>query len=300
MKTLPISPPSSIRVFPFLAWPRLKRLRLTLGSSIGLIIISAIFLAGVFAPIIARHDPVEQDLLRRLQPPSWTSGTTPYPLGTDRLGRDMLSRLVYGARLSLVIGVSTVLVAGTVGLLLGLLAGYFGGWIESLIMRLADIQLSVPFLIVAIALVSILGTGLEKMIFVLVLFGWVEYCRIIRAEVLSLRGREFVEAARSIGCSDARILFAHILPNVVSSIIVVATLQVARMILAEASLSFLGLGVQPPQPAWGTMVADGRDVLGSAWWISTLPGLAILVTVLGINFFGDWLRDMLDPTVRIS
>jgi len=295
--TLEPSPPRWWFVFPR---PSVGRLRLTAGGAIGLIIIAMILLAGICAPLVGRHGPVEQDLLRRLQPPAWANGTMSYPLGTDSLGRDMLSRLLYGARISLAIGVSTVLIAGTIGLLLGLVAGYRGAWVESLIMRLTDIQLSVPFLIVAIALVSIFGAGLGKMILVLVLFGWVEYCRIIHAEVLSHREREFVAAARAIGCSNARILFLHILPNVVSSVIVVATLQVGRMILAEASLSFLGLGIQPPQPAWGTMVADGRDLLDSAWWISTLPGLAILMTVLGINFFGDWLRDVLDPTLRTA
>jgi peptide/nickel transport system permease protein len=167
-------------------------------------------------------------------------------------------------------------------------------------MRAADVQLSVPFLVVAIALVSVFGPGIEKMIFILVLFGWVDYCRVVRAEVLSLKTREFVEAARVIGGSHARILLAHILPNVASSVIVVGTLQVARMILAEASLSFLGLGVQPPNPAWGAMVAEGREVITVAWWVSTLPGLAILVTVLGINLVGDWTRDVLDPTLQIT
>ncbi len=276
-----------------------RRLRLSPGGAIGLAIITLVVLLGILAPFFA-GDPLRQDLLHRLKPPSWSASSGFFLLGTDSLGRDILSRLLNGTRLSLAIGVSTVFLAGTLGLLLGLLAGYFGGWVESVIMRLADIQLSVPFLIVAIALVSVLGAGIEKMIIVLVLFGWVDYTRIVRAEVLSLRAREFVEAARSIGCPDTRILFLHILPNVASSIIVVATLQVARMILAEASLSFLGMGVQAPQPAWGSMVADGRNVIASAWWISTFPGLAILITVLGINFFGDWLRDVLDPTVRLS
>ncbi len=276
-----------------------RRLRLSPGGATGLFIISLVVLVGILAPFFA-GDPIHQDLLHRLKPPTWSDSSGFYLLGTDSLGRDIFSRLLNGTRLSLAIGVSTVFLAGTLGLLLGLVAGYFGGWLESIVMRLADIQLSVPFLIVAIAMVSVLGAGIEKMIIVLVLFGWVDYCRIIRAEVLSLRAREFVEAARSIGCSNTRIVFLHILPNVASSMIVVATLQVARMILAEASLSFLGMGVQPPQPAWGSMVADGRSLIASAWWISTFPGLAILITVLGINFFGDWLRDVLDPTVRLS
>ncbi len=300
MSTLPLGSAavSSPRVSLASRW-NWGRLHLSPGGATGLFIISLVVLLGILAPFFA-SDPIHQDLLRRLKPPAWSDSSGFYLLGTDSLGRDMLSRLLNGTRLSLAIGISTVFLAGTLGLLLGLIAGYFGGWAESIIMRLADIQLSVPFLIVAIALVSVLGAGFEKMIVVLVLFGWVDYCRIIRAEVLSLRGREFVDAARSIGCSSTRILFLHILPNVASSMIVVATLQVARMILAEASLSFLGMGVQPPQPAWGSMVADGRNLIASAWWISTFPGLAILVTVLGINFFGDWLRDVLDPTVRIS
>ncbi len=263
-------------------------------------IVSLIVVAAVFANVLSPHDFAAQDLIKRFQPPSWAGGSAFYLLGTDGLGRDLLSRLLVGTRISLAIGVLTVLLAGGAGVLLGLAAGYFGGWVESFVMRAADVQLSLPFLVVAIALVSVFGPGIEKMIFILVLFGWVDYCRVVRAEVLSLKTREFVDAARVIGSSHIRILFGHILPNVASSVIVVATLQVARMILAEASLSFLGLGVQPPNPAWGAMVAEGREVITVAWWVSTLPGLAILITVLGINLVGDWMRDVLDPTLRIT
>lgn len=293
-------PETTATPVPFIRKPKRRRHPLSSGGATGLIIVSVVVAAAALATIVAPHEFAAQDLINRFQPPVWSGGSQLYLLGTDGLGRDILSRLLVGTRISLAIGVLTVLLAGSSGLLLGLVAGYFGGRAESVIMRAADIQLSVPFLVVAIALVSVFGPGLEKMILILVLFGWVDYCRVVRAEVLSLKSREFVDAARVIGSSNARILFAHILPNVTSSIIVVATLQVARMILAEASLSFLGLGVQPPNPAWGAMVAEGREVITVAWWVSTLPGLAILVTVLGINMVGDWMRDVLDPTLRIT
>jgi peptide/nickel transport system permease protein len=274
-----------------------RRLQPTGSGLVGLVVVLIVFLGAAFAPLVAPHDPVVQTLAKRLTPPLVDAT---YPLGTDALGRDMLSRLLYGARLSLLVGLASVLLAGSLGVGLGLLAGYHGGWLDALIMRVADIQLSVPFLVLAIAVVSVLGAGLTNVVLILALTSWVTYGRLIRAEVLTLRHRDFVDAARLLGASDMRVLASHILPNVAASIIVVATLEVARMILAEASLSFLGLGVQPPDPAWGTMVADGRELLGISWWVSTLPGLAILITLLGINSVGDWLRDVLDPTVRLN
>jgi peptide/nickel transport system permease protein len=220
-------------------------------------------------------------------------------LGTDHLGRDVLSRLIYGAQIALVVGVTTVVVSGVLGLGVGLVAGYFGGWADTAFMRLLDIQLSMPFMLVALSIIGILGPSLQNIVIVLALTGWVVYARVVRAEILSLRTREFVAACRSLGGSDARIIVRHLLPNVRSSVIVIATVEVARMMLLESALSFLGLGVRPPTPSWGAMLADGRVYLASAWWLATFPGLAISVTVLAVNVVGDRLRDLLDPELEV-
>jgi peptide/nickel transport system permease protein len=216
-------------------------------------------------------------------------------LGTDALGRDVLSRLLFGARISLVVGLTAVIIQGSLGAVLGLLAGYFKGAVDMLIMRLADLQLSIPSLVLAIAVIALLGSSLLNVIVILGFTGWPYYARLARSETLSMRERDFVLAARAIGASHVTILRRHILPNIATSLIVTATFSVPLMIVIEASLSFLGLGVPPSVPTWGAMVADGRDYLAVAWWIATLPGLAILVTVIGINLLGDGLRDVLDP-----
>ncbi len=226
-------------------------------------------------------------------------GTREHLLGTDHLGRDVLSRLIYGARVALIVGVTTVAVSGLVGLGIGLVAGYFGGWADTAFMRLLDIQLSMPFMLLALTIIGILGPSLRNIVIVLALTGWVVYARIVRAEILSLRTREFVVACRSLGGSNARIIVQHLLPNVRSSVLVVSTIEVARMMLLESALSFLGLGVRPPTPSWGAMLADGRIYLASAWWLPTLPGLAISVTVLAVNTVGDGLRDYLDPELEV-
>jgi peptide/nickel transport system permease protein len=263
-----------------------------------LVIVASVVLAAL-APALAPADPIRNDLLARLAPPMWMEGgSARHPLGTDTLGRDVVSRLLYGARVSLLVGFAAVLVAGVVGVALGLVAGYYGGRLDDLLMRLGDVQLAFPVLVLAIAVLSVLGASLGNVIVVLGLTGWVTYARIARAETLSLRHREFVEGARALGARDAAILWRHILPNVLPPITVVATFSVARTIIAEASLSFLGLGIPPPAPSWGAMLDEGRNYLTTGWWLALFPGVAILALVLGINLVGDWLRDVFDPRVE--
>jgi peptide/nickel transport system permease protein len=280
----------------------LTRLRRSIVSSrtglFGTVIVTMVVLGAIFAPLLAPADPNRQDIMNTLQPPVWLEGSWSAILGTDFLGRDILSRIIYGARVSLIVGISAVAIAGVLGAVLGILAGFRGGWADAVIMRLADFQLSVPFLVLAIAVLGILGPGLGNIIIVLGITGWVTYARVVRSEVLSVREMDYITAARAIGLSDMRIMARHVLPNVAAPMIVISSLEVARMIISEAALSFLGLGVPATTPSWGGMVSDGRNFIQSNWWISTFPGLAIVVTVLGINLFGDWLRDTLDPRMR--
>ncbi len=266
------------------------------AASAGLLLL--IVLAAIFAQQIAPYSPTFQDLAARLLPPFRASSTGMHLLGTDALGRDILSRLIFGSRISLVVGLTSVLVAGALGVALGLVAGYAQGAWDNVIMRVGDVQLAIPFLVLALATVAAVGPSLFNLIVILGVTGWVQYARIVRAETLSITRREFVEAARVIGAPPSRILLRHLLPNVTSSIIVVGTLQVSRMILFEASLSFLGLGVPPPTPTWGGMVADGRTYVDTAWWVSTIPGLTIFFAVLAVTMLGDRLRDILDPRLR--
>jgi peptide/nickel transport system permease protein len=266
---------------------------------VGIVILAFIALAVVFAPRLAPYGPLEQHIVDRLKPPVFAGGSLRYVLGTDPIGRDILSRIIFGSRVSIAVGLSAVLIGGSLGLTLGMVSGYYGSTADMVIMRVADLQLAIPFLVLAIAVITVLKPGLLSIVLVLGLSSWVTYARVARGQVLSVRQRDFVEAARALGGSEARVLLRHMLPNVIAPVIVVATLEVGRMILAEAALSFLGLGIQPPAPTWGGITADGRDYLGTAWWISTLPGIAILLTVVAINFVGDWLRDVLDPTVTL-
>ncbi len=272
---------------------RRKRLALIRHSYfvVGTALIAVALFCAALAPVVSPADPSTQDIAHRLAPPN----TAHHVLGTDAVGRDILSRVIFGSRVSLTVGVLAVGVAGTLGTLLGLLAGYYGGWAETVIMRVADLQLAIPSLVLAIAVIAVLGSGLLNVIAVLGITGWVQYGRIVRGEILSIRNREYVEAARAVGANAARIIGRHILPNIAAAIVVVGTLQVGSMIVTEASLSFVGLGVPLNVPSWGGMAAEGRDYLATAWWIATFPGLAIMVTVLGMNLLGDWLRDVLDP-----
>lgn len=266
----------------------------------GLLVLLAVIASAILAPMIAPYDPTAQEITHRLKPPGWASpGGGLNVLGTDHLGRDILSRIIFGARISLIIGLSAVALAGTLGTLMGLVAGYRGGRVDDLCMRLTDTMLAMPFILLALAVIAVLGPSLRNIIFVLGITGWVSYARVVRAEVLTLRTREFVAAAQALGGRGGRIIFRHLLPNVLTPVIVIATLEVARMIILESALSFLGLGIQPPTPTWGGMLADGRAYLSTAWWLATFPGLCIMLTVLGINLLGDWLRDVLDPRLQV-
>jgi peptide/nickel transport system permease protein len=254
---------------------------------------------ALFAPMLSPSDPIRNSLLVRLTPPMWAAGgDAKHPLGTDTLGRDVASRLLYGARVSLVVGFSAVVVAGVLGVVLGLISGWYGGRLDDVVMRLGDVQLAFPVLVLAVAVLAVLGASLVNLILVLGATGWIAYARIVRAEVLSLREREFIAAAQALGAHDTFILRRHLLPNVLPSITVVATFSVARTIIAEASLSFLGLGIPAPEPSWGAMLDEGRNYITTGWWLALFPGLAILLVVLGINLVGDWLRDELDPRVE--
>lgn len=265
----------------------------------GAALLAALTLAAVAAPWLAPHDPAQQSIIRSLTPPVWVPGGDPgYWLGTDGLGRDILSRLIWGARVSLFVGLVSVSVSGALGTALGLLAGYAGGWVDAAVMRLTDILLAVPAILLAIAIVGVTGSGLGNVIVVIALTAWARYARLIRAETLVLRAQDYVALAEVAGCGTVRMLFVHLLPNVAGTLIVLATLDLGRVVIFEASLSYLGLGVQPPTAAWGSMVAEGRQYFTIAWWLVTFPGLAILATVLGSNLLGDRLRARLDPQDR--
>lgn len=254
-------------------------------------VIILFIIVGIAAPLIAPQDPNSQDLLVRLKPPL----TADHLLGTDVLGRDVFSRLIYGTRVSLVVGFAAVLLSGLIGVTIGLLSGYFGGWIDTVFMRIVDAWLAFPFLLMAIAIVAIIGPGLQNIVIALVITSWVVYARLVRGETLSLREREFVLSARGIGASRISQMVRHILPNILAPILVVATLELGVVIVTEASLSFLGLGADASQASWGGMLADGRAYITQAWWLATLPGLAIFFVVLAVNVLGDSLRDALDP-----
>jgi peptide/nickel transport system permease protein len=268
-------------------------------ASGGSLIVGLVIVAALAAPLLATTDPIDQDLSVALKPPCWLEdGSRQHPLGTDHLGRDVYSRLVYGAQISLTISVLAALLGAVVGVTAGLVAGYLGGRIDAVIMRVVDLNLAFPLILLALAVVALLGASLRNLVIVMAITTWMIYARVVRGLSLTLREQEFVQAARALGANDARIIARHVLPNVLAPIVVIWTLEVARVILMESALSFLGLGVPPPTPTWGRMLAEGRDYLTVAGWIAIFPGIAIMATVLGINFLGDGLRDLLDPRLR--
>ena len=262
---------------------------------LGLFLTLGVIAAAVGAPWLAGSDPLAANFAHGLQPP----GSPGHVLGTDQLGRDLLARVLYGARLALFIGACTVVVTAVVGGLLGLVAGFVERWPSAAIMRLADVQLSFPFILLALTINAIVGLGLRNIILSLSAAGWVVYARVVRGEVLSVKQRDYVHAAAALGVGRMRLLFRHVLPNVAPSIIVVASLQFSQFVVAEAAISFLGFGVQPPTPAWGSMLSESRDFLYVAWWLAAFPGAALALTALGVNLLGDWLRDTLDPKLRV-
>lgn len=268
---------------------------LQLTLFVGLTLVGLSLAAALGAPVLAPHNPETADLRARLTPPAWLAPGSSYLLGTDAIGRDMLSRIIYGARISLEVGLVSVALSSVVGTALGLVGGYYGGWWDEAMMRLADLQLSFPFILFALVVIAVLGPGLGRIIFVLAVTQWASYARLVRSEALAVKEADYIQAARALGIRDGRIIWRHMLPNVLGAVMVLATLSIANNILLEAALTFLGLGVDPAVPSWGGMLADSRNYIQTAWWDSTFPGLAIMLAVMGFNLVGDWLRDRLSP-----
>ena len=271
---------------------------LQLNFCIPVLVLTIMVLGAIFAPLIAPYDPLQTSLSARLAPPAFAGGSEAHLLGTDKLGRDVLSRIIYGARVSLSVSLLVILITGTIGTTLGIISGYFGGWLDSLLMRVTDVSLAFPGILIALLLAVTLGPSFTTVVLAISLLGWAAYARLIRGEVLKLRNADFVAQARIIGCSPGRIMLTHIFPNVVNPLLILATLSVGLVILIESALSYLGAGIPPPTPSWGSMVSDGRGLIDTAWWISFFPGLAIGMLVLCVNYLGDWLRDALDPRLR--
>jgi ABC-type dipeptide/oligopeptide/nickel transport system permease subunit len=287
-------------------YPRLRQLRSLLGqlgqdrvALAAALYLVLLLLASTFADYVAPHDPAAQDLANRLAPPAWSAeGSSRHLLGTDQLGRDILSRIIYGSRISLLVGAAVVAMAGGVGTVVGLFAGYYGGRVDNILMRLVDLQTAFPGLLVALTIITMVGPSVRNIIIVLSINGWMVYARMIRGTTLGLRNSLFVDAARSIGAGNRRIIFLHMLPNLASPLITLGTLELARIILAEAVLSFLGMGIQPPASSWGLMIGEGRDYITVAWWLVTFPGVAIALSVLSVNLVATWLRAITDPLQR--
>jgi peptide/nickel transport system permease protein len=290
---------ASVRVLPTAPSfsQRYRRYWRAILSSAILLLFVAI---GVLAPIIAPRDPNRVNVLDRLTPPTWQEGgESAYPLGTDQLGRDLLSRIIYGVRSSFIIGFLSVVFSAFCGSVLGIVAGYYSGHVDNIIMRIVDIQMAIPFILLALLVVAMMGPSTPNIIIVFTVTSWYIYARVLRASVLSLRTCVYVEAARALGASDVRILALHILPSLTSPLMVVASFEIARIITTEAALGFLGMSVPPPDTSWGSIISDGREYIQDAWWISTLPGAALVVTVISVNVLGDALRDILDPRLRV-
>lgn len=295
-------PQMTIRTLPWYTmpwvvsgWRQMKRFPLL---SIALLLFLLV-IPALFATWVAPYDPFQGSLSHRLIPPFWMEGgSMEYVLGTDKLGRDMLSRIIFGARVSLAVSMIAIFVGGIIGTTLGLISGYFGGWTDAVIMRLVDISLSIPTILLALVLVAAVGPSFGTVVTVLIVLLWARYARLVRGETLAIKELDFIARARVAGASHLRIMFRYMFPNVVNSLIVLATLQVGYVILLESALSFLGAGLPRAEPAWGVMVADGRELIVTAWWVSMFPGIAIMMTVLSLNLLGDWLRDHLDPKLR--
>ena len=298
---------------PWYALPELQRKlhaarRLPILPS--LILMVLLIIPAIFADVLSLHNPTVGKLSDRLQPPAWIGpeleegrvieegGSWTFPLGTDRAGRDMLTRMMHGARVSLTVALLAIAAGGILGSVLGLLAGYKGGWVDHLIMRLVEAFLAFPFILMALVLVTILGSSLGTVVVTISILLWARFARLARGETLSVKNRDFIDRARASGCSNTRIMVRHVFPNIVNPLLVVVTLEVGHVILLESTLSFLGAGLPLPTPAWGLMVSEGRDLIVSNWWVSFFPGLAIMLTVLSMNLLGDWMRDRLDPKLR--
>ena len=294
-----MSSASGVTIDEFARRSVLRRVAGNAGIAFACLFLLLIVLVAIFAPAVAPHDALSGSILDNLKPPGSVSQEgLPYALGTDAVGRDVLSGIAYGARISLMVGLLSVFGAGVIGTVIGIVAGYARGWVDEVVMRLVDIQLAFPFILLAIVIMYILGRGLMNVIVVLIVATWPMYARVARAQALKLRETEFVQAARSVGAGHWRIMLRHILPNSLTPLIVVATFAVPQMIIFEAALSFLGVGMPPDIVSWGSMLASGRGQLEQAWWVATFPGLAIMFTVLSVNLIGDWLRDWFDPQLR--
>jgi peptide/nickel transport system permease protein len=296
----PVSAPLRPAI-PWLAgWGRLRRAAARRRAPwIPIAIIAVMVSMALFAPLLAPYSPIDQTLRDKLIPPFWVEGgSLKYILGTDAFGRDLLSRLIYGAQVSLMVAALALIAGGGVGLLIGIVAGYFGGMVDNVLMRLVDAAFTFPAILFALLLAVTMGQGLGTLVLAISLLLWASFARVLRGEVLALKQRDFVALAKVRGCSSARIMLTHILPNVLNTFMVLVTLNIGVVIIAEASLSFLGAGIPPPTPTWGLMVSDGRGRIAEAWWVSLIPGIAITLLVLSVNIFGDWLRDRLDPRLR--
>lgn len=278
-------------------WKMLKTSTRT--AKFGMVVIVLWILCAIFADVISPYGPNDVNIMQRMNPPAWMEGgSSAHLLGTDEVGRDVLSRLIYGCQISLVVGLMSVIVSLIIGTTLGLISGFFGGWVDAVIMRACDVMLAFPFIFMALCFMAVLGSGLNNVIIVLGITGWMSYARTVRGQTLSLREREFVRAATTSGCKKSRVIFRHILPNVIDQAIVLGTLEMGTSILSEASLTFLGMGVPATIPTWGNMIASGRDYIYTAWWLTTFPGLVIFLVCLSINFVGDWIRDVRDPRLK--